>query len=282
MVIAALLAGVCLICYIYSAPRLSSPEQFAVSATPLTTKEGGKQNLNKDTPIAAGVKRHPSEENETGVPGRNPADGTVPSSTPLPTGTRERARWESIAKQTRLQMVSSSTLSLTPAVAALLELQPEETEVLNGELRSFIGRLKAAELEHAYVLVREDGSEQIVVAPFDRNPVIKTFRDAVAAKSGDNVANFLAEQMRYDSTLATEKAEIRFYMETDKEGVDRVAFERKVRNRDPTDMGLKGISGRPIPVPTITLVTKKFATGDLDARYKAFFDAAPTLPRKTK
>jgi hypothetical protein len=89
--------------------------------------------------------------------------------------------------------------SVTGSETELLTLTPSE---LNPDLGAFLDRLRPAEKKHAFVLRGSGGSEQIVVEPFDRGPLIRKFRETVAGHLVQNVADFCAEQMLYDITLA--------------------------------------------------------------------------------
>lgn len=184
-------------------------------------------------------------------------------------------QWRTIAKGGYLQLVNPQSLTITRGVVALLDLTPSESKELNMDLESFIDRLRGAEKKHAYVLARSDGSEQIVVEPFDRGPLIRKFRETVAGHLSQNVADFCAEQMRYDATLALGNGEVRLHIETDENGRDLMVLSRGVHRRNSTgDPKWEGDAAPPV-------VTRLPAQKDFGIRYRHLGSAVKTLPRKT-
>lgn len=211
---------------------------------------------------------------------KEPPAATTGGQAPSPKA-EEPTKGQSIAQRTRLQLLDSSSLSLSKGAIALLDLTPAQSKELNQELGGFIERLRAAELKNAYVFVKSDGSEEIVVSPFDRGPLLNDFRASVAAKVGENVADICAKQMPYDSTLAVENAEMRVYIEKGVDHQDTVVFERKVRRREVED------SMGPMPsmkprAKTANFINKVPVDQGFNIRYRHLFDAENTLPRKTE
>ena len=185
-------------------------------------------------------------------------------------------QWRTIAKGAYLELVYPQSLTLNRGVIALLDLTPSEAKELNMDLESFIDRVRAAEKKHAYVLAGSDGSEQIVVEPFDRGPLIRKFRETVAAHLSQNVADFCAEQMLYDQALALGNGEVRLHLETDENGRDLMVISRSVHRRNPTgDPKREGDAAPP-------MVTRMPAQKDFGIRYRHLATAVKTLPRKTE
>ena len=185
-------------------------------------------------------------------------------------------QWKTIAKGAYLQLVYPESLTFNQGVIALLDLTPSEAKELNMDLESFIDRLRAAEKKHAYVLAGSDGSEQIVVEPFDRGPLIRKFRETVAGHLSQNVADFCTEQMLYDQSLAPGNGEVRLYLETDENGRNLMVISRGVHRRNPTgNPKWEGDAAPPV-------VSRMPAQKDFGIRYRHLGTAAKTLPRKTE
>jgi hypothetical protein len=180
-------------------------------------------------------------------------------------------QWRTIAKGASLQLLHPESLTLNRGVIALLDLTPSEGKELNMDLESLIDRLRAAERKHAYVLLGSDGSEQIVVESFDRRPLIRKFRETVAGHLSQNVADFCAEQMLNDRTLALGNGEVRLHLEADENGRDMMVVSRGNPAGDPTR---EGDAAPP-------LATRMPAQKDFGIRYRHLGTAAKTLPRKT-
>ena len=187
-------------------------------------------------------------------------------------------RWRIIAKGTSLPVVNPESLALGQGVIELLELNPTEVKGLNEDLGELVERVRTAEKKSAYVRVGVDGSEEIVVPPFDRGPLIKKFREKVEQDLGNNVADFCAEQMLYDSSLALGDAEVRLYIEPKSEtnGRDKLVISRGVHRRNTS--GNPKWEGEAAP----PLVTKTIAGKDFGLRYRHLDWLAKKnlLPRK--
>jgi len=164
---------------------------------------------------------------------------------------------------------------LSKGAIALLDLKEAEVALLNQELASLMERLKAAELAKAYTLVERDGSEKIVVAPFDRRPLLDTFRKAVESKLGENVADFCTEEMLFDSTMCVGGFEVRIYTERGGDGGETLVISRGVHRRGTSgDPKWEGDAAPPLVSKTGNLKT-------FDTRFGHLISAATTLPRKT-
>lgn len=185
-------------------------------------------------------------------------------------------QWQTIAKGTSLTLVNPGSLAVSEGVIQLLDLNPTEFKGLNEDLSQFVERVREAEKKKAYVLVGSDGSEQIVVPPFDRGPLIQQFREKVERELGKNVADFCAQQMLYDSALAVGNAEVRVYIEPGEQGRDMLVISRGVHRRNSS--GNPKWEGEAAP----PLVTKTIAGKDFGIRYRHLHYMAQKglLPRK--
>ena len=97
----------------------------------------------------------------------------------------------------------------------------------------------------------------------------------MAGHLSQNVADFCAEQMLYDQTLALGNGEVRFHLETDENGRNMKVFSRGIPRRNPTgDPKWEGAAAPPV-------VTRMPAQKDFGIRYRHLATAAKTLPRKT-
>jgi hypothetical protein len=176
------------------------------------------------------------------------------------------AKWEAVAREKNPPFVDSKSMALNDAVVALLEITPAETELLNAARGHFIDKLRTLEIENAHVLEKKDGSEVIVVSPFDRRPLLNEFRASVAAKLGNEIAKLCADMMQYDATLALENAEMRVHIEKHLRHGDEVVFKRQYRNRKNTFIYIEHLP----------------LDGEVGVRNDHLFSAKPGLPRKTE
>ncbi len=183
-------------------------------------------------------------------------------------------KWRAITKGTYLPLVNRASLTLNQGIIDLLELTPTEWKEINGELETLIDNVRTVELEKAYVRVKSDGSEEIVVAPFDRKPMIDKFRATVASQLGNNVADFLAEQVLYDAPLALGNAEVSIGTEKWIDGKEKQVIHCTVRRKKPSDD--PNLQGQAALLWTTTMVAEK----DLGLRFRHLSTAATTLPRK--
>jgi hypothetical protein len=187
-------------------------------------------------------------------------------------------QWRSIGKGTSLSLVSPKSLALSEGAILLLDLNPTEVKAVNEQLAQLVERVREVEKKNAYVRVGADGSEEIVVPPFDRGPLLKKFRETVEKDLGKNVADFCAEQMLYDLSLALGNAEVRIYIEPKNETnpADMLVISRGVHRRNTS--GNPKWDGEAAP----PLVTKTIAGKDFGIRYRHLFYMANKglLPRK--
>jgi hypothetical protein len=222
---------------------------------------------------------------ETNVTASTPSAAPAPSVSPTPPNpvtpvaerlaSKQLEKWRTIARGTYLPLVDSWSVTLSKGAMALLDLKEAEVALVNLELASLMERLKAAELAKAYTLVERDGSEKIVVAPFDRRPLLDTFRKAVASKLGENVADFCTEEMFFDPTMSVGGREVRIYIEPGDDGNETLVISRGVHHRNTTgDPKWEGDAAPP-------LVARAGNRKSFDPRFGHLISAATTLPRKT-
>lgn len=191
----------------------------------------------------------------------------------------EPDRLRAIAKHTYLSLLDSGSLAINQAVVDLLGLNSKQTEELNQILKHLLGSIETEELAHAYVTTTERG-EEIVVAAFDRSPLIEDFRGKVAAKLGKDVGDFVAEQCPFDHCLAIDESEMRLYIEPADDGLDRVVFEHRMRDRDAVDSKTPFMRHGIRFAPTHPVTVKALLGQGVKPRYNRLFSAAATLPRR--
>ena len=116
-----------------------------------------------------------------------------------------------LAAHSAFQLIQPQSLELKEVVRDLLELTPEQANVLQDGISTLLDDVRAEELKNAYVRVKSDGSQEVVVAPFDRGPLLRKFRETLAPTIGSDEADFCAREALYDSTLAVGNKEVRIY-----------------------------------------------------------------------
>jgi hypothetical protein len=182
---------------------------------------------------------------------------------------------KSIARNTRLNVVQadSTGIRVNDAMATLLGLTSSQTQQLNEAVGTFITRLQAEELRYAYVTVNTDGSEEIVVPPFDRTKTIETLRAELSSHLSPQIAELVEERIRFDPTLAVGNREMRAYIETGNDGATREVFVRKVETGPTTFEGKEFFSVQ-------TLRSHALVRGEYRFRTRHLFTAIDQLPRK--
>ena len=205
----------------------------------------------------------------TGVPGGTSAEPARGGAKAV-SSNRSVERWMLIMKENRLPLISSGSLRLTEAAAALLELPPEQAQAVNLAIDRFLDRLRTEEVAHAYVSVDPNGKEQIVVRPFERAKMIEAFRNELQTAGGADVAQFLGNQATFNPTLAAGNWEMRAYIEHTPDGRDMEVFVRTL------DALVVTVDGHDLP-PRERLISK----GSLgsDARIQHLLAAINQLPR---
>lgn len=211
----------------------------------------------------------------------------VGPSTPLADDPAPIERVKSYAREKRLPVVDSESLGLDIFIIELLKLATTQVEDINESFRSFIHSLRSAELAHAFVSVSPNGNEEIVISAFDRSSLIKRFQAEVSRKGTPDIADFLADQLPYDGTLAVVDAEIRVGIETGDDGADRVCFSRRIRRSDAVDdhtpVVMRGGIFGDVDVrfsPTDLVTTKGLLGKEISPRLEHLFAAAHSLPRR--
>jgi hypothetical protein len=199
----------------------------------------------------------------------------------IPVQINDIEKLKSIARHSHLQFLDSGSLQLKPALVELANLTDEQAAALNGITQDFLAQLRSAEIEHAFVRVRPDGSEEIVVSPFSRDVLLQRLRDNISLRLGSRMADFSHTQIRYDSTLAVENAEMRLYIKDVKDGTPHVVFERKVRRREADERSTQK-RGEPRALTAVTFIDENPVGPEFDLRYRHLFLAEKSLPRGTE
>lgn len=196
-------------------------------------------------------------------------------------------RMRAYAREKRLAVVHSESLGLDPLLIELLKLTPAQVEEVDRTLRSLLEGLRSAELAHAFVSAGANGDEEIVVGAFDGSSLIEQFRADLAREGTRELADFLADQLPFDGTLAVADAEIRVGIETGEDGADRVCFSRRLRRSEAVDdhtpvVMSGGIFGDlEVRFSATDFITTKGLLGRWTSpRLEHLFKAAPSLPRQ--
>lgn len=192
---------------------------------------------------------------------------------------RSPQRLQALARETGLQLISPESLQLSAAAIHLLELNPTEVEALNKLLASFLESLRTQEILHAFVTPSLSG-EEIVVAAFDRSPLVNSFRDKVAAATDPAIGSFIAEQMVFDRTLAIGNSELKLHIETGADGLDRVFFKQFAQRLDALDSETPIRNGKFLMSPNYELQSVRLLGKTVNSRYQHLFSAVDTLPRR--
>ena len=116
-----------------------------------------------------------------------------------------------LAAHGAFQLLEPNSLELKEVVRDLLELTPEQANMLHDGISTLLDDVRAEELKNAYVRVKSDGSQEVIVAPFDRGPLLRKFRETLATTIGSDEADFCAREALYDNTLAVGNKEVRIY-----------------------------------------------------------------------
>ena len=125
----------------------------------------------------------------------------------------ENAKAFALENNVRLTSHHQGGMRVNEAAVALLELTPSQAHDLQASLGSFLMRLRAAELAHAYVRKGAKSDEEIVVASFDRGEIIETLRSDLTTRLGPAVAEFIKARLPYDAILSAGNGEMRAYLQ---------------------------------------------------------------------
>ena len=220
--------------------------------------------------------------------------GAYPDYVPMKRPERLRV----LASHSAFQLIDTQSLELKEIVRDLLELTPEQAKTLQDSVSSLLDDVRAEELKNAYVRVKSDGSQEVVVTPFDRGPLLEKFRASLASTLGSDVADFCAGEALFDRTLAVGNKEVRIYtlrgltktetmMAGSGDGDSARHFEQeKDRERLMVSRGVHHRNslhkpeweGEAGPPSEGTLSN----TGDYGLRYRHLQEAMARLPRKTE
>ena len=116
-----------------------------------------------------------------------------------------------LAAHGAFQLLEPNSLELKEVARDLLELTPEQANMLQDGISTLLDDVRAGELKNAYVRVKSDGAQEVIVAPFDRGPLLRKFRETLATMIGSDEADFCAREALYDNTLAVGNKEVRIY-----------------------------------------------------------------------
>lgn len=218
--------------------------------------------------------------------------GTQPGYLPMKRPERLRV----LASHSAFQLIEPRSLELKEIVGDLLELTPEQTKGAQDAISALLDEVRAEELKNAYVRVKSDGSQEVVVAPFDRGPLLRKFRETLASTIGSDAADFCAREALYDSTLAVGNKEVRIYTQRGLAKYEAVipmegnmaSYAERMKDRERL-MISRGVhrrnslhkpewEGEAAP-PSEGVLSN---TADYGARYRHLQEAIARLPRKTQ
>lgn len=192
----------------------------------------------------------------------------------------EFQRLQSIARNTSLQVMDFKSLTASRALVELLGINATQVEMLNKSMKEFLRNIQQDELKHAYVAVKGDGNEEIVVGSFDRTQRITELRSKIAGEIGDEAAYVISEQLVYDRGLAVGHDEMRMHVETGEDGTEQVVFSQKALDRNATDPTKPYMMGKVRMAPTFNLVIKTPIGNPANERFKHLLEAVDSLPRR--
>jgi hypothetical protein len=164
---------------------------------------------------------------------------------------------------------------------ALLGLTPNQAHELNVSLAKFLQRLRAEEVKHAYVKVGTDGSEQIVVEPFERSDVIAALLVEVNDRLGSGITDFVKERLPYDFNLVVGNFEMRTYVEKYADGVEREVFATTQFTK-PQPVKIPDVSPRQwvLSPSTIKVRVNSLMRDGHSSRTRHLWSAIDRLPRR--
>jgi hypothetical protein len=201
---------------------------------------------------------------------------TIPHASPLPLAPHSEtdtiAKANSVALATHLQLISRE-LQVNEAAISALKLTETQGKQFKDAITHFVDQLKHEELAHAYVETMADGGEQIVVPAFERARVIQTLETELSDIFGPEIAGFVKGRLPFDATLAVNDSEMRVYVETGNDGVEREIFERKVRGKPVV------LRGQEFDM-MYKEKTRSLIRGKFSKRNEHLFAAIGTLPRR--
>lgn len=204
-----------------------------------------------------------------------------------------------LAAHPTFQLIKPQSLELTEVVCDLLELTPDQTNLLRDGISTLLDDVRAEELKNAYVRVKSDGSQEVVVPPFDRGPLLGKFRETLASTIGSDEADFCAREALYDTTLAVRNTEVRIYTRRGPTQNETMAAKNRPASLAQNLEHMKdrerlmilrssywaknshkpeqeAVAGAPLDERVLSM------TGDYGPRYRHLQEAMARLPRKTE
>ena len=197
-------------------------------------------------------------------------------------GSEPLVKEKALAEKLHVQLVSSESgrLAVNESTIAVLGLSPNQAHELNVSLAKFFDQLRAEEVKHAYVKVGADGSEEIVVPPFDRKELIDALTTELNESLGPAITDFVNERLPYDWNLAAANPEMRAYIEKSNDGKDREVFETTSRQK-PQPIKVPGVS--PERWPSISTAKNRTVVPLRETHYfraQHLWTAMNQLPRR--
>jgi len=190
---------------------------------------------------------------------------------------RNFERLKSIAQQTNLTLMTygPNGAAMNDAAISLLSLSSAKASELSDSISSFLLKLKAAEITHAYVAVGPDGREEVVVPAFDRTQLLDNFQRDVASKLGAEIGDFVRERLSFDSVLAVRNDEMRASRERDQNGREWEIFARTTAG-EPVMLNGREVGG------TMKVRSRIPVDNKLSSRTGHLFAAYEKLPRRSE
>jgi hypothetical protein len=185
-------------------------------------------------------------------------------------------KWRNVAKGTHLSVLKHKAdgIRVNEAAAAIMGLSDAEVAKLNICLEQFIEALRSEELLRAYVAVKSDGSREIVVPPFERGPLIDRLRGDISETTNSDVAEFISENLRYDTKLAISGTEMRASIVKGEDGADLETFVRTFAVPEQS-------RGLPVKGPSHLTTTRPLVNG-FSFRLRHLFEAMERLPARSE
>lgn len=207
-------------------------------------------------------------------------------------GTEDRLLKRSAGPRSKtLQILDPGTLELSSEATEQLKLNHSQAKEVNRGIEVFKTNLFSQELSRAFVEVKANGDQEIVVPAFDRRPIHNALREHIAKYVAPELVSSIADLVAHDAELGASNTEIRVSFKTGADGRERLAYTRRVLSPDAYDPDIPidkylGVGARPdVPTrfsATQNIRTESLLTDTLKPRVKFLIDAAATLPKQSK
>ena len=208
------------------------------------------------------------------------------------TRTRTRCRWLLPFRKASLpRKRNPDSLKVSSEAIDYLDLTPAQVTEVNRALETFTKDFFKQELSRAFVEVRANGDEEIVVPGFDRRGIHAALRSDVAKWAGPDLASSIADLISHDAELGAVNTELRVGIRKGSDGRDRLIYTRGVLESDAYDPDVPinryfTDGARPdVPVKfssTAKVRTEALLSATSKPRVKFLFDAVGTLPKQSK